>query len=155
MTLRWWNDLWLNEGFASYVEYLGVDYAEPSWNVVSPHRLQELRLSDVQAVTDVSCVLGFRKTTSFCTRCRERSPWMPWPPHTRSPGRRRRSTLLQRSLRCLTPSPTTRSPPDKPTHFWFDFLPCQSSQAGTDMFVFRELQCSGCCRSFSLRVSLL
>lgn len=35
MTVAWWNDLWLNEGFASYVEYLGADYAEPTWNVVS------------------------------------------------------------------------------------------------------------------------
>ncbi|XP_039979935.1 aminopeptidase N-like [Xiphias gladius] len=33
VTLRWWNDLWLNEGFASYVEYLGADHAEPSWNM--------------------------------------------------------------------------------------------------------------------------
>ncbi|KAF6722116.1 Aminopeptidase N [Oryzias melastigma] len=33
VTLRWWNDLWLNEGFASYVEYLGADDAEPTWNV--------------------------------------------------------------------------------------------------------------------------
>ncbi|XP_040896382.1 aminopeptidase N-like [Toxotes jaculatrix] len=33
VTLRWWNDLWLNEGFASYVEYLGADYAEPTWNM--------------------------------------------------------------------------------------------------------------------------
>uniref|UniRef100_A0A673IDW7 Aminopeptidase n=1 Tax=Sinocyclocheilus rhinocerous TaxID=307959 RepID=A0A673IDW7_9TELE len=33
VTLRWWNDLWLNEGFASYVEYLGADEAEPDWNV--------------------------------------------------------------------------------------------------------------------------
>nr|XP_020506937.1 aminopeptidase N-like [Labrus bergylta] len=33
VTLRWWNDLWLNEGFASYVEYLGADNAEPDWNV--------------------------------------------------------------------------------------------------------------------------
>ncbi|XP_057700939.1 aminopeptidase N-like isoform X2 [Corythoichthys intestinalis] len=33
VTMRWWNDLWLNEGFASYVEYLGVDYAEPKWNI--------------------------------------------------------------------------------------------------------------------------
>ncbi|NXX83399.1 AMPN Aminopeptidase, partial [Urocolius indicus] len=33
VTLRWWNDLWLNEGFASYVEYLGADSAEPTWNI--------------------------------------------------------------------------------------------------------------------------
>ncbi|XP_068131340.1 aminopeptidase N-like isoform X2 [Hyperolius riggenbachi] len=32
VTVRWWNDLWLNEGFATYVEYLGVDSAEPMWN---------------------------------------------------------------------------------------------------------------------------
>ncbi|XP_058521574.1 aminopeptidase N isoform X1 [Ochotona princeps] len=33
VTVDWWNDLWLNEGFASYVEYLGADYAEPDWNL--------------------------------------------------------------------------------------------------------------------------
>lgn len=34
VTLRWWNEVWLNEGFASYVSYLGADYAESTWNVV-------------------------------------------------------------------------------------------------------------------------
>uniref|UniRef100_A0A8C6VXF7 Aminopeptidase n=1 Tax=Nothobranchius furzeri TaxID=105023 RepID=A0A8C6VXF7_NOTFU len=33
VTLRWWNEVWLNEGFASYVAYLGADYAEPDWSV--------------------------------------------------------------------------------------------------------------------------
>ncbi|XP_007943359.1 aminopeptidase N [Orycteropus afer afer] len=33
VTVAWWNDLWLNEGFASYVEYLGADHAEPTWNL--------------------------------------------------------------------------------------------------------------------------
>ncbi|KAJ8417420.1 hypothetical protein AAFF_G00286470 [Aldrovandia affinis] len=33
VTLKWWNDLWLNEGFASYVEYLGANDAEPTWGL--------------------------------------------------------------------------------------------------------------------------
>uniref|UniRef100_A0AAY4BEN2 Aminopeptidase n=1 Tax=Denticeps clupeoides TaxID=299321 RepID=A0AAY4BEN2_9TELE len=33
VTMKWWNDLWLNEGFATYVSYLGAHDAEPEWNV--------------------------------------------------------------------------------------------------------------------------
>lgn len=31
VTMKWWNDLWLNEGFASYVEWIGTTYSEPLW----------------------------------------------------------------------------------------------------------------------------
>lgn len=29
----WWDDLWLNEGFATYGEFLGADLAEPTWKM--------------------------------------------------------------------------------------------------------------------------
>lgn len=32
VTMRWWDDLWLNEGFATYVASLGVHSLHPEWN---------------------------------------------------------------------------------------------------------------------------
>ncbi|XP_014743328.1 PREDICTED: aminopeptidase N [Sturnus vulgaris] len=61
VTLRWWNDLWLNEGFASYVEYLGADSAEPDWNIQDLMVLNELH--DVMATDALasSHPLSFRE----------------------------------------------------------------------------------------------
>jgi aminopeptidase N len=33
--MKWWDDLWLNEGFASTLMYFAMDNAYPEWNVVS------------------------------------------------------------------------------------------------------------------------
>lgn len=35
VTMEWWTHLWLNEGFASYIEYLAVDHIFPEWNIWS------------------------------------------------------------------------------------------------------------------------
>ncbi|XP_050165703.1 aminopeptidase N [Myiozetetes cayanensis] len=61
VTLRWWNDLWLNEGFASYVEYLGADSAEQSWNIKDLMVLNEVH--DVMATDALatSHPLSFRE----------------------------------------------------------------------------------------------
>lgn len=33
VTMKWWTHLWLNEGFASYIEYLAIDQLFPKWDI--------------------------------------------------------------------------------------------------------------------------
>jgi aminopeptidase N len=33
VTMKWWNNLWLNESFATLMEYVAVDALHPEWNV--------------------------------------------------------------------------------------------------------------------------
>lgn len=33
VTMKWWTHLWLNEGFASFMEYVAVDKIFPKWNI--------------------------------------------------------------------------------------------------------------------------
>ncbi|XP_068881923.1 aminopeptidase N [Aphelocoma coerulescens] len=61
VTLRWWNDLWLNEGFASYVEYLGANSSEPSWNIKDLMVLNELHAVMAIDALATSHPLSFRE----------------------------------------------------------------------------------------------
>ncbi|MEX2028897.1 MAG: M1 family metallopeptidase [Candidatus Paceibacterota bacterium] len=42
VTMKWWTHLWLNEGFASYVEYLAVDQLFPEWDIWTQFSTNEL-----------------------------------------------------------------------------------------------------------------
>lgn len=33
VTMKWWTSLWLNEGFARYMEFVCVDHIFPNWNI--------------------------------------------------------------------------------------------------------------------------
>lgn len=33
VTMEWWTHLWLNEGFASYIEYVAIDKLFPKWDI--------------------------------------------------------------------------------------------------------------------------
>lgn len=34
VTMQWWDDLWLNESFANFMEYFAIDAIYPEWNVM-------------------------------------------------------------------------------------------------------------------------
>ncbi len=52
VTMRWWTDLWLNEGFASWIEYLAIDHMFPEWNMwtqfVVDEQQQALKLDSLE-----------------------------------------------------------------------------------------------------------
>ena len=41
VTMKWWNDLWLNESFATLMEYIAVNAIHPEWNVWLDFATQE------------------------------------------------------------------------------------------------------------------
>ena len=42
VTMKWWNDLWLNESFANLMEYICVDTLQPDWEIWLDHATYEV-----------------------------------------------------------------------------------------------------------------
>ncbi|XP_058810671.1 glutamyl aminopeptidase-like isoform X2 [Phymastichus coffea] len=42
VTMAWWNDLWLNEGFATYMSFKSVNAIFPEWNYMDQFAINEL-----------------------------------------------------------------------------------------------------------------
>ncbi|XP_061628950.1 aminopeptidase N-like isoform X2 [Phyllopteryx taeniolatus] len=59
VTLRWWNEVWLNEGFASYVSYLAADSVEPTWGLKD-----QIVLSDIHRVFAVDALTSSHPLSS-------------------------------------------------------------------------------------------
>jgi aminopeptidase N len=45
VTMRWWTDLWLNEGFATWMSYLALDHFYPDWHVWTQFVVDEQQLA--------------------------------------------------------------------------------------------------------------
>jgi len=43
VTMEWWTDLWLNEGFASYTEYIGTNFVSPETFILDRFILNSLQ----------------------------------------------------------------------------------------------------------------
>uniref|UniRef100_A0A182QN30 glutamyl aminopeptidase n=1 Tax=Anopheles farauti TaxID=69004 RepID=A0A182QN30_9DIPT len=53
VTMKWWNELWLNEGFASYIEYKGMHEANPDWGIE-----EQFIIDDLHGVLNLDATLG-------------------------------------------------------------------------------------------------
>lgn len=52
VTMKWWDDLWLNESFANMMEYVAVDALEPEWNVWEMFQASEVPMALQRDATD-------------------------------------------------------------------------------------------------------
>lgn len=62
VTMEWWTHLWLNEGFASFIEYLAVDHIFPDWHIwtqfVAMDHTQALELDSLKHTHPIEVPVG-------------------------------------------------------------------------------------------------
>uniref|UniRef100_H2Y8Z8 Aminopeptidase n=1 Tax=Ciona savignyi TaxID=51511 RepID=H2Y8Z8_CIOSA len=64
ITPLWWDELWLNEGFATFIEYIGTDYVEPGFRMMDQFVLYDLHDAlTVDALTTSRPIIAENVTT--------------------------------------------------------------------------------------------
>lgn len=53
VTMKWWSDLWLNEGFASYIEFKGINAAWPDWQMEN-----QFTVDTMHSIMNLDATLG-------------------------------------------------------------------------------------------------
>ena len=56
VTMKWWNGIWLNEAFATFMEHLGVDAYKPEWKTWDEFALGRAAALDVDALENTRTV---------------------------------------------------------------------------------------------------
>ncbi|MFC6169749.1 M1 family metallopeptidase [Loigolactobacillus jiayinensis] len=52
VTMKWWDDLWLNESFANMMEYVAIDALEPDWHIWEVFQTSEATAALQRDATD-------------------------------------------------------------------------------------------------------
>ena len=52
VTMKWWDDLWLNESFANMMEYVAVDALQPDWHIWELFQTSEAPMALQRDATD-------------------------------------------------------------------------------------------------------
>ncbi|KRM11970.1 M1 family metallopeptidase [Paucilactobacillus suebicus] len=52
VTMKWWDDLWLNESFANMMEYVATDALEPDWHIWESFQTSEAAMALQRDATD-------------------------------------------------------------------------------------------------------
>jgi puromycin-sensitive aminopeptidase len=128
VTMEWWTHLWLNEGFASYMQYVAVANIFPEWNIWTEfntsniHRAMDLDALSTSHPIEVHSQHAHNMLTTACTHTSNSThdalpalltslpPPFPPPPRNRPilAPRCQWSTPM-RSTRCSTQSHTRRA----------------------------------------------